>query len=190
MNTNSRINAPVYGLSPSDKGIEFYADVKSHRMYFLQNGIRKSFDQLPINIAVQLLHKLGNDIKAQEDLSHLSQNEKMERFAFCLYGGVDHTPDVDENGILLESENFRCSNNCTCLAWSSKTIGDNTFKLTRREIEVLDALSTGQIDLVLIDELNISQSTLNTHRKNLFNKFNVQSTTALVMKASSLKIIQ
>lgn len=188
--TALRIHAPIHGMLPEDKGIEFYADLTSHRMFFMQAGERKSFHQLPRDIAAALIDKLTADKKARQDLAHLPINEAMERFAFCVYGGADHMPDVNEKGELQESDNFRCSNNCSCLKWESKKIGDTGFNLTNKEIQVLDQLATGDIDVVCASNLNITTSTLSTHRKNLFVKLNVQSTTALVMKAAQLKIIQ
>jgi DNA-binding NarL/FixJ family response regulator len=45
-------------------------------------------------------------------------------------------------------------------------------------------------DKQIADDLNICESTLNTHKKNLFEKFNVYSKSGLITKAITNKIIQ
>jgi DNA-binding NarL/FixJ family response regulator len=54
--------------------------------------------------------------------------------------------------------------------------------LTRREKEILDCLSTGQVDKQIADTLGISPWTVHGHVKNIFGKLRVHSRTEAVVK--------
>lgn len=85
-------------------------------------------------------------------------------------------------------------------------IGDTSTELFGcRETKRVFALSNGQtikfeelnptkraliFEKLLSDELDITEYTLNTHKKHLFEKFNVNSKSGLITKAISNKIIQ
>jgi DNA-binding NarL/FixJ family response regulator len=55
--------------------------------------------------------------------------------------------------------------------------------LTRREKEVLELIATGLTNQEIADKLFISNTTVETHRKNLLQKFEVRNVAALVSKA-------
>lgn len=63
------------------------------------------------------------------------------------------------------------------------------FLLTRREIEVLRLISEGLTNHQIADKLFVSESTIDTHRKNLLSKFDVKNTAALVRLSIEKKII-
>jgi DNA-binding NarL/FixJ family response regulator len=54
--------------------------------------------------------------------------------------------------------------------------------LTRREKEILDCLSKGQVDKQIADTLGISPWTVHGHVKNIFGKLRVHSRTEAVVK--------
>lgn len=55
--------------------------------------------------------------------------------------------------------------------------------LTRRETEVLQLISEGLTNKEIADRLFVSQSTVDSHRKNLLHKFGVLNTAALIAQA-------
>lgn len=59
----------------------------------------------------------------------------------------------------------------------------NTPILTRREKEVLELIAGGLTNPDIADKLFISTTTVETHRKNLLQKFGVNNVAALVRKA-------
>lgn len=61
--------------------------------------------------------------------------------------------------------------------------------ITRREREVLDLLATGQTTPAIAEALFISKLTVETHRRNLLQKFNVNNSAALIHKAGEMKFI-
>ena len=58
------------------------------------------------------------------------------------------------------------------------------------QAEAIERLASDKPDKQIADELGITESTLNTHKKHLFEKFNVYSKSGLITKAISNKIIQ
>ena len=62
-------------------------------------------------------------------------------------------------------------------------------KLSRREVEVLKALSKGLNNSEIGEQLNLSPKTIDSHRTNLLKKMHVNSTAALLVKSIKLGIL-
>lgn len=178
------------GALPSDNSIELFTDRETKRLYFMQCGVTKPFRELPPHYKMQIMAQLLSDVKAMQDLRVLPVSEALEAYAFCLYGAMDSTPDFCKEGKLAANENFMCSDNCRCVSWHTKTINYNGRAITGREIEVIRELRHDRKDLLTAYELGMAVPTLVTHKKHLFDKFDVHSTTALITKAIASKIIQ
>ena len=188
--TNSLIHQIQAGLMIGDASTELFGCRETKRVFALSNGHTVKFEELNPTKRALIFEKLLSDEVAVQDLKDLPQAEAIERFAFCVYGAADHEPDFDCNGNLKQADNFICSNNCKCLKWESKNISIEGNKLTPREIEIVTLLASDQPDKQIADELGITESTLNTHKKHLFDKFHVLSKSGLITKAISYKIIQ
>lgn len=178
------------GLLIGDKSTELFGCRDTKKVFALSNGKTISFNELNPEKRALIFEKLLSDNAAFEDLKHLPQNEAIEQFTFCVFGAADHEPDFCADGELKEADNFICSNNCKCLKWFSKNITIEGNKLTTREIEIVTLLASDKPDKQIADYLQITESTLNTHKKHLFEKFNVASKSGLITKAISNKIIQ
>ena len=61
--------------------------------------------------------------------------------------------------------------------------------LTRREIEVLELIAEGMTNNTIAQKLFISITTVDTHRKNLLAKLEVNNTAALIRRATQLELI-
>ncbi|MFZ2905379.1 MAG: response regulator transcription factor [Cyclobacteriaceae bacterium] len=71
-----------------------------------------------------------------------------------------------------------------------ETISDhNKLLLTRREVEVLKLIAEGLTNHEIAEKLFVSDSTVDSHRKNLISKLQVKNTAALVRTALESKII-
>lgn len=73
--------------------------------------------------------------------------------------------------------------------FSQKTERESTIFVTRREKEVLELIAEGKTNQEIADQLFISVTTVNTHRKNLLMKFEVNNTAALIKQTVKAKII-
>lgn len=62
-------------------------------------------------------------------------------------------------------------------------------KLTQREIEIIKLLVKGQTSIEIADYLFISPATVQTHRKNIFNKLNVKKVSELIKTAYENNLI-
>lgn len=189
-NQNQVIHQIPAGLLISDKSTEVFGDRNTKKVYALSEGKTIPFSELhPVKRAL-IFEKLLDDEVAIADLKNLSQTEAIEQYAFCMYGAADHIPDFDSKGNLKPAENFICSTNCRCLKWKSKCISINGNRLTPRQLEIVTLFASDLPDKQIANKLHITESTLDTHKHNLFEKFGVNSKTGLITKAISNKIIQ
>lgn len=178
------------GILAGDLSTEMFGDRETKKVFALSNGQTISFDEMNPKFRAQIFKKMLNDEKALKSLSHLPEKEAIEHYAFCIYGAADSEADFCKNGILQKSENFICSENCFCLGWHSKKIKIDGQILSPRQLEIVRLLATDMADKQIADKLNICQSTLDTHKKILFEKCGVASKTGLVVKLIEQKIIQ
>lgn len=65
----------------------------------------------------------------------------------------------------------------------------NRLLLTRRELEVLKLIAEGLTNHEIAEKLFVSDSTVDSHRKNLISKLQVKNTAALVRTAIENKLI-
>lgn len=65
----------------------------------------------------------------------------------------------------------------------------NTFGLTNREIEILQALASGLSNFAISEKLFLSEKTVKTHAHHIFRKMEVKTRTQAVMKAMKFHII-
>lgn len=178
------------GLLIGDNRTEIFGCRTTQKSYFVSNGQTFPFAELEPLKKAQIFDQLLKDDAAFEDLKHLPQDQAIENFAFCIYGAADHIADFCENGQLNKADNFICSNNCQCLKWKSKSISIDGHALTTREIEIVNLLASDLADKQIAYSLKITESTLNTHKQNLFEKAGVKSKSGLITKAINQKIIQ
>ena len=65
----------------------------------------------------------------------------------------------------------------------------NVPALTRREKEILELLAEGLTSHDIANRLFLSAYTVDTHRKNMLQKFNVHNTQALLKVVNSFKML-
>lgn len=71
----------------------------------------------------------------------------------------------------------------------SKNASEGPPKLTRREKQILAMLAEGKTSQIIGEELFLSPLTIDTHRRNLIQKFGVKNVAELMMAASRLGIV-
>lgn len=65
----------------------------------------------------------------------------------------------------------------------------NNIVVTRREKEIIALISQGLTTKEIADQIFVSPSTVDSHRKNLLEKFDVLNTASLITKASKMGLI-
>lgn len=187
----------VAGSLPNDHNIEFFGDVclvtKKQITYWKQRGNTHRWEDLPFPIYQECLNAFLKDIPAIKYLTatfpSCSENRWVELFIFHNYGDQDFTPDVID-GKLQPAENFRTSRDCPSLDWNSKNITtDDGTILTKREIQIIDLISDGDTDKLIASKICLSGSHFNAIKRGIFNKFNVNSKTELMVQAVRQNIV-
>jgi len=179
------------GSIPGDHSVEIFGDRKSKEVFFFRNGETKSFKDLPETYKRQLLQKLLKDPIARKQLGHLGYTEALKKFAFCHYGSLDNVPDFCADGQLGPSDNFRCSDNCACLAWKSKQIHTEDGKhITPKQLQIIDHIRRGFPDKLIAHKLGIAISTLDNHKTAIMKKLNAFSKVDIITKSINQNIIQ
>jgi len=107
----------------------------------------------------------------------------IEQASLRMYHGI---VDINEDRghiseILLES----CSS-----VKSTETSDDNSYELTKREMDVLVLVAKGLMNKEIAEKLNISIHTVISHRKNITRKTNIKSVAGLAMYALMNNLIE
>lgn len=90
--------------------------------------------------------------------------------------------------IVVQGERFLCKRTEEALAKTDAQLTEIP-KITRREKEVLLLISEGKTTAEIADKLFISPHTVESHRKNLMEKFQMKSTTAVVNLVKKLELL-
>ena len=182
--TQNHPNNQIAGLLLGDYNGEFIGVKKTKEVLFLHNGHTLSWNLIPKKVYEKCKKRFLNDKKAVLDLSKQSSSldRQIELFIYHSYGDVDNSPDL-LNGELTPSENYRHTENCSSLNWDTKWITIDGIKLNDRDLIIIDLIKKDYPDKAIASKMNIALSTFDFHKRNLYQKFNVQSKTALLIKA-------
>ncbi|GET44963.1 LuxR C-terminal-related transcriptional regulator [Capnocytophaga felis] len=94
--------------------------------------------------------------------------------------------EIEEAILHIYNGNTYLSEQIINLLMPSESNSEEIPIITRREREVLKYLSEGLSSAQIADKMNISPLTVDSHRKNLMQKFNVNKTVNLLQKAKGL----
>jgi len=107
---------------------------------------------------------------------YLLKNSSLDELRHCITGAV-------EGNICYSKEVIEI------LSRPTKNQLQGRPQLTRREKQILELLAQGKTSQVIGEELFISPLTVDTHRKNLIQKFEVKNVAELIMTANQQQII-
>lgn len=126
-----------------DKGTEIFTVTVGEmpRAMFLNGGGSHPFSDLPVSLKNILLAAMQNDPVMVRELEIMVGNDecrKLEQFAICNYGRLDHEADIDEHGNLSQPEYVPCQFRGTCPheGKACSNILINGVLLSRAETEV------------------------------------------------------
>ena len=141
--------------------------------------IRDKFSDLPVCILStydnNAFIEKAKSLKANAYFSKDASIDELRQFIFQDY----------DNDFLL-SENIQIRTKLT------KTGFDNfveVMQLTEREIEIIKLIAKGYATKEIADNLFISDSTVKTHRKNIFKKLNINNVSELLKIVYEYKIL-
>ena len=99
----------------------------------------------------------------------------------------------------LKNETFLCGKIASVLTFAEEIVSNKalikTFScegltVTEREIEIIKYIAEGLSNKQIADKLNLSTHTVNTHRKNIMNKLEVNNTAGIVMYAVKNQLLE
>jgi hypothetical protein len=164
------------------RGTEMFAE--KSEAFIIHGGNTTTVEEAPDKIKCIILNYIESDKKmnaAYESMVGSNPNDKISQCIRCRFANLDGTPDIDDKGV-LSPEFVNCAKRGgTCQfegIGCEKFAMVNGVKVTDGEIRVfnlcfLDAKS-------IADKLFMSHHTVNTHLKNMRNRFGVESTSMLV----------
>ncbi|WP_436415078.1 response regulator transcription factor [Petrimonas sp.] len=151
---------------PDGNGIDLCAEVKQAYPELKILGLSNLDDR---NIILRMLNQ-----GASGYLLKSAPMEEIEKAILHIYDGGVYLGQHAQNSLVLLKNN----------------LSGEIPLVTRREKEVLHYLSQGLSSVEIAEKMFVSPLTVDTHRRNLLQKFNVSKTVNLLQKAKDLGIIQ
>ena len=151
---------------PDGNGIDLCAEIKQAYPELKILGLSNLDDR---NIILRMLNQ-----GASGYLLKSAPMEEIEKAILHIYDGGVYLGQHAQNSLVLLKNN----------------LSGEIPLVTRREKEVLHYLSQGLSSVEIAEKMFVSPLTVDTHRRNLLQKFNVSKTVNLLQKAKDLGIIQ
>lgn len=177
-------HAQVAGLHSTDTNSEFVGVPETLEVIWLYQGRNYPWASIPKWVYRLCQKKYLSDPIATEQLGSLpiSQDRQIELFIYHSYGSIDTKADIID-GELQPSENYRHSKNCPSLEWATKNMTIEGVILNDRELFIIDCYKEDVPDKMIAFQLGITESTLNTHKRNLATKIGAQSKMGVLVKS-------
>ncbi len=153
---------------PDTDGLELCSTIRKRNTYSKIIGLTSANEA---SIITMFLHNGGNGYL----LKNMERAELLEAIENVMAGKIYLSKAANEKVL----EQFS----------SIKTAVSAAPALTRREKEILVLLNKGCNGPQIAEQLFLSPYTVETHRKNMLQKFGVNSTSLLLNKARSYKLI-
>ncbi len=151
---------------PDGNGIDLCAEIKQAYPELKILGLSNLDDR---NIILRMLNQGSSGY-----LLKSAPMEEIEKAILHIYEGGVYLGQHAQNSLVLLKNN----------------LSGEIPPVTRREKEVLHYLSQGLSSVEIAEKMFVSPLTVDTHRRNLLQKFNVSKTVNLLQKAKDLGIIQ
>jgi len=125
----------------------------------------------------------------------LRKNGRYTRISLTISRHIDPEGGIYEMGVIRDISHVRCGTEVTFSLLGGKQVKElpqymsGGAMVSRREQEILFFISQGLTSKRIASELNLSQHTVNTHRRNIMRKTGAVSTVDLLLYAASNGII-
>lgn len=184
----TNINIPA-GLF--DGNVEFF-NYEGNLMGFIDGKVI-SYEAFPVEIKKIIEADLELNPAANLALEYsgfLTLDQKLEKYGSCKFGGIDSIPDLINNKV-NQKEYHDCGFRGNCpmegIVCSSMTFNDKV--LSPFDLKLIRLLATEMTLPVIAEEMQVSDNTLDTKKKELFEIFHAQSRPRLVSLAYSNHLI-
>lgn len=183
---------PVFHVSQTfTKGSEVICFIKSHEVDIILLDIT-----LPDISGIQLCEEI-KQLSPETSVIMFSNRSERSIIMQCIKNGasgyllknvsMDELMDCFKN--VLSGNIVFCSETRNIISKPSPQEFSTLPRLTKREKQILQLLSQGKTSQRIAEELFLSPLTVDTHRKNLLQKFNAKNSAELVNRALKQNII-
>lgn len=163
--------------------------VHDGELFAISEGRTYKWTEIPKRIRESLRIDLHKNPQALELLRHYPSDERLRIYTKCKFGGFEATPDIDEEGnVNGEHWNCQCSD-CPLRKIFRATLEVANGYLTEREIEIAKLIASGYFGKEITARLHICESTLNSHKRSIFQKVGVASSVELTKWAYQINLI-
>lgn len=157
-------------------------------------SVTRPFETTPkcrINIYHRHMKRHPEGEEAMEGITRSKDDRvKVKQWMMCRFGGMDNTPDIDENNVIQEAEYVPCSKRGTCpfegVGCVTVEVSAGVF-LSKAELAVVRLCYLP--DKLIADRLFISTETVKNHNANSRKKIGLASSKELVWWATVKGII-
>jgi DNA-binding CsgD family transcriptional regulator len=159
-----------------DSNVEFFA-IKPFKVKAINGGRVYSFEDMPERIRDIVSRKRKANKNAEYSLNKLgikNELERDERFAYCLFGKLDNTPDIDLYTETIHAEFRICSGRHLCpypVRFCIQRVSTPSgILLSPREVELIQLIAQGFTYKEICQHMLIAEGTLITYRSHVFYK--------------------
>jgi len=154
-----------------ENGIEFFA--MNGDAYMIKNGQVTAFGDFDQDTLCMIKSDYDNDLDSQRGLDRMGMKnspieERLKQHLVCKYGQFDTKADIQPDGSITP-EYYDCGRKGKCKGegLSCKPISSNDIPITKRQVEILRAVAAGLGYKQIATKLFISESTVNSHIRNI-----------------------
>lgn len=153
-----------------------------------------NFSDFPPEVLYKLQGELKKDLVAQAALDTLGivgDDERLEQFGLCQFGGFDNQADFNHLEESINREYYDCGKRGSCPVEGKlchHVKAENGY-LTPQEIKFVKLITEDLTDKEIADRLDIALSTANTHRRNIQHKIGANSKVGICRFAIEKRII-
>ena len=150
--------------------------------------------ELPLGIIELLKEAIKSDKQlelALHDMHPNSEWKRIEQFATCRFGGLDHNDDFSPEGKLQDGEYWQCPKRGTCLHEGviCKLPVVNNHRLTKDDIKLMQFSSTEMTNEVIAEEMNMPLGTFHKAKAQLHQILGIQTKQGITRLCSFLNLI-
>lgn len=184
------MNPNIPGLT--DSRIECF--LSNGELFFLQNGATIKIDELHSTaISAIKSHLIANPTKVElmNRQGIIDERSQMVQLMSCLCGGLDHSPDIDDEGLHADYHPcpYRVDGSCPFEMSLCESPKINGYSISKREVEILQMLAIGLQDKEISAKLGTSVNTVKTQLQRLREKTGLQNRAELIAASFKLGLI-
>lgn len=157
-----------------DKSVEFF--VHDGEMYCRTEGETHCYDEFPewvLEIVKADMEKNFEKVGYLVEWGLLTEDGQIRQYLFCLYGGHDDNPDIDEDGNMQQSEYVDCGLRCGKCQFEGKICNSLELphgRLSSLQIKTLQMIGKGDLDKEIADALFVSEGTVRYYKNEILRK--------------------